>query len=168
VVLQLKTPGFNMLGKIVPEADATIIRKSYAQQRLVFTNGCFDILHVGHIRYLRAAKELGDILVVGLNGDDSVRQLKGPDRPINSEADRAEILAALAVVDHVVIFQEMRVSRLITLLRPDLYVKGGDYSVDSLDRSEVDALRSVGAEIKIVPLVPGRSTTRLIEAIQNT
>jgi|SRR5580700_6206507 len=157
-----------MLGKIVPEAEAAIIRKSYAQQRVVFTNGCFDILHVGHIRYLTAAKQLGDILVVGLNGDDSVRQLKGSGRPINSEADRAEILAALAAVDHVVIFPEMRASRLITLLRPDFYVKGGDYSIDGLDRSEVDALRSVGAEIKIVPLVPGRSTTRLIEAIQNT
>ncbi len=168
MVLQLENAGFNMLGKIVPEAEAAIIRKSYAQQRVVFTNGCFDILHVGHIRYLTAAKQLGDILVVGSNSDDSVRQLKGPGRPINSEADRAEILAALAVVDHVVIFQEMRASRLITLLRPDFYVKGGDYSIDSLDRSEVDALRSVGAEIKIVPLVPGRSTTRLIEAIQNT
>jgi D-glycero-beta-D-manno-heptose 1-phosphate adenylyltransferase len=168
VVLQLKTRFFNMLGKTVPEANAAVIRKSYAEQRVVFTNGCFDILHVGHIRYLTAAKQLGDILVVGLNSDDSVRQLKGPDRPINSEADRAEILAALAVVDHVVIFQELRVSRLVTLLKPDLYVKGGDYSIDSLDPGEVDALRSVGAEIKIVPLVPGRSTTRLINAIQNT
>ena len=157
-----------MLGKIVPEAEAAIIRKAYAEQRLVFTNGCFDILHVGHIRYLTAAKQLGAILVVGLNSDDSVHQLKGPDRPINSEADRAEILAALAVVDHVVVFEELRVSRLVTLLKPDLYVKGGDYSIDSLDRGEVDALRSVGAEIKIVPLVPGRSTTRLINAIQNT
>jgi D-glycero-beta-D-manno-heptose 1-phosphate adenylyltransferase len=157
-----------MLGKIVPEAEAAVIRKTYTEQRLVFTNGCFDILHVGHIRYLTAAKQLGDILVVGLNSDDSVRQLKGPDRPINSEADRAEILAALAVVDHVVVFQEVRVVRLVTLLKPDLYVKGGDYSVDSLDRGEVDALRSMGAEIKIVPLVPGRSTTGLINAIQNT
>jgi D-glycero-beta-D-manno-heptose 1-phosphate adenylyltransferase len=157
-----------MLGKIMPEAEAAVIRKAYAEQRLVFTNGCFDILHVGHIRYLTAAKQLGDILVVGLNSDDSVRQLKGPDRPINSEADRAEILAALNAVDHVVIFQEPRVSRLVTWLKPDLYVKGGDYSVDSLDRGEVDALRSVGAEIKILPLVPGRSTTRLINAIQNT
>jgi D-glycero-beta-D-manno-heptose 1-phosphate adenylyltransferase len=168
MVLQLKTPVFSMLEKIVPEAEAAIIRKVCAEQRLVFTNGCFDILHVGHIRYLTAAKQLGDILVVGLNSDDSVRQLKGPDRPINSEADRAEILAALAVVDHVVIFEEMRVSRLVTLLKPDLYVKGGDYSVDSLDRGEVEALRSVGAEIKIVPLVPDRSTTRLINAIQKT
>jgi D-glycero-beta-D-manno-heptose 1-phosphate adenylyltransferase len=157
-----------MLGKIVLEAEAAIIRKTYAERRLVFTNGCFDILHVGHIRYLTAAKQLGDILIVGLNSDDSVRQLKGPDRPINSEADRAEILAALAVVDHVVIFQELRVTRLVTLLKPDLYVKGGDYSIDSLDPGEVDALRSVRAEIKIVPLVPGRSTTRLINAIQNT
>jgi rfaE bifunctional protein nucleotidyltransferase chain/domain len=168
VVLQLKTPVFNMLDKIVPEADAAIIRKAHAQQRIVFTNGCFDLLHVGHVRYLTAAKQLGDILVVGLNSDASVRQLKGADRPINPEADRAEILAALTVVDHVVIFADMRVSRLITILRPDLYVKGGDYSVDSLDRGEVDALRSVGAEIKILPLVPGRSTTRLIEAIQKT
>jgi D-glycero-beta-D-manno-heptose 1-phosphate adenylyltransferase len=157
-----------MLDKIVPEADAAKIRKTYVEQRLVFTNGCFDILHVGHVRYLTAAKQLGDILMVGLNSDKSVRQLKGTDRPINSEADRAEVLAALAVVDHVVIFEDMRVSRLVTLVRPDLYVKGGDYSIDSLDRNEVDALRSVGAEIKIVPLVPGRSTSRLIEAIQKT
>jgi rfaE bifunctional protein nucleotidyltransferase chain/domain len=157
-----------MLGKIVVEAEAAIIRKTYAEQRIVFTNGCFDLLHVGHVRYLAAAKQLGDILVVGLNSDASVRQLKGPDRPINSESDRAEVLAALAVVDHVVIFHEMRVSRLVTILRPDIYVKGGDYSVDNLDRGEVDALRSVGAEIRIVPLVPGRSTTRLIEAIQRT
>ena len=157
-----------MLGKIVPEAEAAIIRKSHAPRRIVFTNGCFDLLHVGHVRYLTAAKQLGDILVVGLNSDASVRQLKGADRPINPEADRAEILAALTVVDHVVIFADMRVNRLITILRPDLYVKGGDYSVDSLDRGEVDALRSVGAEIKILPLVPGRSTTRLIEAIQKT
>jgi len=158
-----------MLDKIVPEAEAAIIRKAHAQQRIVFfTNGCFDLLHVGHVRYLTAAKQLGDILVVGLNSDASVRQLKGADRPINPEADRAEILAALTVVDHVVIFADMRVNRLITALRPDLYVKGGDYSVDSLDRGEVDALRSVGAEIKILPLVPGRSTTRLIEAIQKT
>ena len=137
-------------------------------KRVVATNGCFDVLHVGHVRYLTAAKQLGDILVVGLNSDASVRQLKGADRPINPEADRAEILAALTVVDHVVIFADMRVNRLITILRPDLYVKGGDYSVDSLDRGEVDALRSVGAEIRILPLVPGRSTTRLIEAIQKT
>jgi D-glycero-beta-D-manno-heptose 1-phosphate adenylyltransferase len=157
-----------MLGKIVPEPDAAIIRKTYAQQRIILTNGCFDLLHVGHVRYLSAAKQLGDILVVGLNSDASVRQLKGADRPINSEADRAEILAALTVVDHVVVFAEMRVSRLINILRPDLYVKGGDYSVDSLDPGEVDALRSVGAEINILPLVPGRSTTRLIEAIQKT
>jgi D-glycero-beta-D-manno-heptose 1-phosphate adenylyltransferase len=157
-----------MLGKIVPEAEAAIIRKTHAPLRIVFTNGCFDLLHVGHVRYLTAAKQLGDILVVGLNSDTSVRQLKGADRPINPEADRAEILAALTVVDHVVIFADMRVNRLITILRPDLYVKGGDYSVDSLDRGEVDALRSVGAEIKILPLVPGRSTTRLIEAIQKT
>jgi rfaE bifunctional protein nucleotidyltransferase chain/domain len=157
-----------MLGKIVPEPEAAIIRNAYAHQRIVFTNGCFDLLHVGHVRYLTAAKQLGDILVVGLNSDASVRLLKGADRPINPESDRAEILAALTAVDHVVIFPEMRVTRLVSSLQPDMYVKGGDYSVDSLDQGEVEALKSVGAEIKILPLVPGRSTTQLIEAIQKT
>jgi rfaE bifunctional protein nucleotidyltransferase chain/domain len=155
-----------MLSPILVEAEAPLLRKTYAQQRLVFTNGCFDLIHVGHVRYLSSAKQLGDILVVGLNSDASVRSLKGQGRPLNSETDRAEVLAALKPVDHVVIFNEMRVDRLVSLLRPDIYVKGGDYTIDTLDRGEVEALRAAGTEIKILPLVPGRSTTRLIEAIQ--
>src|SRR6201987_6552444 len=155
-----------MLGKIVPEADAAVIRKSYAEQRVVFTNGCFDILHVGHVRYLAAARQLGDILVVGLNSDDSVRELKGAGRPLNSEEDRAEVLAALEAVDHVIVFGEKRVSNLVRELAPDVYAKGGDYTADSLDPDEVAVLREIGAKIEILPLVPGKSTTRLFQTIR--
>jgi D-glycero-beta-D-manno-heptose 1-phosphate adenylyltransferase len=155
-----------MLSAILAETEASLLREIYSQRRLVFTNGCFDLIHVGHVRYLTSAKQLGEILVVGLNSDASVRRLKGEGRPLNSEADRAEVLAALKPVDHVVIFNETRVDSLVTGLRPDIYVKGGDYTIDTLDRSEVAALSAAGAEIKILPLVPGRSTTRLIEAMQ--
>jgi rfaE bifunctional protein nucleotidyltransferase chain/domain len=156
-----------MLSPILAESDASHLREFYSQRRLVFTNGCFDLIHVGHVRYLVSAKRLGDILVVGLNSDPSVRSLKGEGRPLNSETDRAEVLAALKPVDHVVVFNETRVDHLVTDLQPDIYVKGGDYSIDTLDRNELAALNAAGAEIKILPLVPGRSTTRLIEAIQN-
>jgi rfaE bifunctional protein nucleotidyltransferase chain/domain len=132
---------------------------------LVFTNGCFDILHVGHVRYLEAARGLGDLLVVGVNSDASVRALKGPHRPINSERDRAEVLAALAAVAYVVIFDEPRVSQLVEEIRPAVYAKGGDYTVESLNPEEVAALTRIGAEMRILPLVPGKSTTNLIRAI---
>jgi len=132
-------------------------------QRLVFTNGCFDLLHVGHVRYLQAARALGDALVVAVNGDASVRTLKGPTRPVNPEQDRAEVLAALACVDAVTIFHEERVSDLVRAIRPHLYAKGGDYTVESLDAGERAALEEVGAEIRLLPLVPGKSTTRILE-----
>jgi len=132
-------------------------------QRLVFTNGCFDLLHVGHVRYLQAARALGDALVVAVNGDVSVRTLKGPTRPVNPEQDRAEVLAALACVDAVTIFHEERVSDLVRAIRPHLYAKGGDYTVESLDAGERAALEEVGAEIRLLPLVPGKSTTRILE-----
>lgn len=128
-------------------------------QRLVFTNGCFDLLHVGHVRYLQAARALGEALVVAVNGDDSVRQLKGPSRPVNTEVDRAEVLAGLACVDFVVIFQSLRVDELIRTVKPHVYAKGGDYTIESLDAGERNALESIGAQIKILPLVPGKSTT---------
>jgi rfaE bifunctional protein nucleotidyltransferase chain/domain len=134
-----------------------------AEKRLVFTNGCFDLLHVGHVRYLQQARGLGDALLVAVNGDASVRALKGPSRPINSEADRAEVLAALACVDHVIIFHEERVTELVRTIRPQVYAKGGDYTVESLNPEEVAALREVGAEICILPLVAGKSTTSTIE-----
>ena len=137
-----------------------------AGQRLVLTNGCFDLLHVGHVRYLQQARALGDFLSVAVNGDESVRSLKGAGRPLNSENDRAEILAALDCVDFVTIFPALRATEVIKALRPAIYVKGGDYTLESLDPEEVTALDEVGAEIKTLPLVPGRSTSRLIERMQ--
>ena len=132
-------------------------------RRLVFTNGCFDLLHVGHVRYLQEARALGDALLVALNGDESVRALKGPTRPINNEQDRAEVLAALACVDFVALFHTPRVTEVIRAVRPHLYAKGGDYTVDSLDPGERAALEEAGTEIRILPLVPGKSTTATIE-----
>jgi rfaE bifunctional protein nucleotidyltransferase chain/domain len=152
--------------KILPESEAANLREKYAPEQIVFTNGCFDILHVGHVRYLQAAKELGDRLVVGLNSDQSVQALKGIGRPINNEADRAEILAALAAVDHVIIFNDPRVTALVKELRPHIYAKGGDYTIDSLNPEELASLREAGAQIKLLPLVPGKSTTALLHAIQ--
>ena len=131
-------------------------------RRLVFTNGCFDLLHVGHVRYLQAARALGDALLVAVNGDESVRALKGPSRPINSEQDRAEVLAALACVDFVTVFHTPRVTEVLREVRPQVYAKGGDYTVESLDPGERAALAETGTEIRILPLVPGKSTTATI------
>ncbi|MDQ3115022.1 MAG: adenylyltransferase/cytidyltransferase family protein [Verrucomicrobiota bacterium] len=132
-------------------------------RKLVLTNGCFDLLHVGHVRYLRQAAEFGDALAVAVNGDESVRALKGPGRPLNGADDRAEVLAALECVDFITIFPAMRATEVIEAVRPGIYVKGGDYTLESLDAEEVAALKKAGAEIKTLPLVPGKSTTRLIE-----
>jgi len=135
-------------------------------RQLVLTNGCFDLLHVGHVRYLQEAAELGDFLAVAVNGDESVEALKGPGRPLNCAEDRAEVLAALECVDFVVIFPALRATHVIEAVRPAIYVKGGDYTLESLDREEVAALKKVGAEIKALPLVPGKSTSRLIERLR--
>jgi len=132
-------------------------------QRLVFTNGCFDLLHVGHVRYLQAARALGEALVVAINGDDSVRALKGEGRPVNGELDRAEVAAALACVDFVTIFQAVRVTELHQTVKPHVYAKGGDYTVASLDPGERAALEAAGARIEILPLVPGKSTTATLK-----
>jgi len=137
-----------------------------ARRRLVLTNGCFDLLHVGHVRYLEQARELGDVLAVAINGDESVRALKGVGRPLNSEADRAEVLAALECVDFVTIFPALRATRVIEAVRPAIYVKGGDYTPEGLDPEEVAALKGAGAEIKILRLVPGKSTSSLIKRAQ--
>ncbi|KAB2647343.1 MAG: adenylyltransferase/cytidyltransferase family protein [Verrucomicrobia bacterium] len=154
--------------KILSVADLVHQRAALAAQgrRLVFTNGCFDLLHVGHVRYLQAARALGDALVVAVNGDASVRALKGPTRPVNAEQDRAEVLAALGCVDFVVRFGAERVTELVRAIRPDLYAKGGDYTVASLDPGERAALEEVGAEIRILPLVPGKSTTGTLERMR--
>lgn len=131
-------------------------------RRLVFTNGCFDILHAGHVRYLQQARNLGDALLVALNGDESVRALKGAGRPLNDQDDRAEVLCALGCVDYVTIFPEVRATNVLRAVKPQIYAKGGDYTPDSLDREEVEMLRQIRAEIEILPIVPGRSTTALI------
>ncbi|MEI6561826.1 MAG: adenylyltransferase/cytidyltransferase family protein [Verrucomicrobiota bacterium] len=153
-------------GKIVTAEELARVRDALADggRKLVFTNGCFDLLHVGHVRYLQAARALGDALVVAVNGDDSVRALKGPTRPINPEADRAEVLAALECVDYVVIFPEVRITRLFLTVRPQIYAKGGDYTPDTLDKGERAVIDEAGSEIRILPLVPGRSTTNILAA----
>jgi rfaE bifunctional protein nucleotidyltransferase chain/domain len=139
-----------------------------AGKKLVATNGCFDLLHVGHVRYLQAARALGDFLAVGLNGDRSVRELKGTGRPVTAESDRAEVLAALECVDLVTIFPEMRATQFITAIRPAIYVKGGDYSSETLDEEERAVLKEIGAEIRIIPFEAGYSTSRLLEQICKT
>ncbi len=136
-----------------------------AGKRIVATNGCFDLLHVGHVRYLKAARKLGDFLVVGLNGDDSVRQLKGSRRPLNNERDRAEIVAALDCVDFVAIFPELRATQFLLAAQPTIYAKGGDYTATTLDAEERAVLEKLGAEIKILPFEAGYSTSRFLEEI---
>ena len=134
-------------------------------KRLVATNGCFDILHTGHVTYLDAARQQGDALLVGLNNDASVRQLKGEKRPINSEDDRAAVLAALQAVDAVCIFPELRATRFLALAQPDIYVKGGDFTVEQLPKEERDIVASSGGRIVMLGFVPGRSTTALQEKL---
>jgi rfaE bifunctional protein nucleotidyltransferase chain/domain len=135
-------------------------------RKLVFTNGCFDLLHVGHVRYLQAARALGDALLVAINGDESVRVLKGEGRPLNREADRAEVVAALECVDNVVVFPEVRATAVLEKIRPAIYVKGGDYKIDSLHGEERAVLEKIGAQIRILPFEPGYSTSTLCEKIR--
>jgi rfaE bifunctional protein nucleotidyltransferase chain/domain len=155
--------------KIITLAELTLEAEAFRRtgRKLVLTNGCFDLLHIGHVRYLCAARELGDALAVAVNGDVSVRVLKGAGRPLNNEDDRAEVLAALSCVDFVTVFPEVRVTSVIDAVRPAIYVKGGDYAPETLDEEERAALTRAGSEIRILPLVPGRSTSRLVDRIQH-
>ena len=136
-------------------------------RKLVVTNGCFDLLHAGHVTYLEQAASHGDVLLVGCNGDQSVRELKGPSRPLNAEADRALVLAALASVGAVAIFPEKRAVNFLRLARPDVYVKGGDYTPETLVADEREAVESAGGEIAIISFVPGKSTTSIIERMND-
>ena len=136
-----------------------------AGKKIAATNGCFDLLHVGHVRYLQAARALGDLLVVGLNGDRSVVELKGEGRPITPERDRAEILAALECVDLVTVFPEVRASKFLAAVRPAVYVKGGDYAPQTLDQEELAILKDIEAAIRLIPFEAGYSTSGLIEQI---
>lgn len=157
-----------MKKKIVDAGELSALAKEMRDngRKLVLTNGCFDLLHVGHVRYLQAARDLGDALAVAINGDESVRALKGEGRPLNSETDRAEVIAALECVDHVIIFAEVRSTELLEKVRPAIYVKGGDYTKETLHAEERAALERAGAEIRILPFAKGHSTSSLIEKIK--
>lgn len=151
--------------KIVSRADLIIRRREWKDNRrsVVFTNGCFDLLHPGHVRLLEQARGLGDVLVVGLNSDRGVRRLKGDGRPLVPEAERAELLAALAAVDAVTIFDEPTPRELLAALLPDVLVKGGDWGLDQIvGRAEVEA---AGGRVAVVPYIEGYSTSALIAKI---
>lgn len=152
--------------KLVHSWDETLAWRAQAAkngQRVVLTNGCFDLLHRGHISYLHESARQGDLLLVALNSDASVRALKGEGRPIHNELDRAYAIAALRCVDAVFIFQGPRLDREIAQLAPEVYTKAGDYTLDTLDRGEREALEAAGTRICLMPFVAGHSTTQLIE-----
>lgn len=152
--------------KLVEKKDIEkLIDKLKAKnKKTVMTNGCFDILHAGHVRYLNKSKALGDVLIVGLNSDKSVKQLKGDSRPINNEQDRAEVLSALEAVDYIIIFDEISPTKLLELVKPDIYTKGADYTVETLP--EAKTVLGYGGEIKFIELVEGKSTTKIIDKIK--
>ena len=152
------------LHKILTAEDVTRFREDNKDKKIVFTNGCFDILHVGHKRYLQQAATLGDLLIVGVNSDDSVRRLKGPDRPVNTEQDRAEMLSALGFIDYVVIFEEDTPYELIKKIQPDVLVKGGDYKPEEVVGRDIVEAR--GGRLELIQFVDGKSTTRIIEKIK--
>ena len=154
--------------KLLSLADAVVWREQLRRQgrRVVLTNGVFDLLHTGHLYYLQKARALGDALIIALNADASVRALKGPTRPVQDEFQRAYALAALTCVDAVVIFREPRLTAEIRALRPDLYTKAGDYTLEKLNPEERAALEAVGARIEFMPFLPGFSTTALIARIK--
>ncbi|MEI6054929.1 MAG: D-glycero-beta-D-manno-heptose 1-phosphate adenylyltransferase [Lentisphaerota bacterium] len=136
-------------------------------KKLVMTNGCFDILHRGHVTYLMKARELGDALVLAINSDSSVRELKGPNRPVTNENDRAFILASLMFIDAVVIFRSKRCEGIINEIKPDIYVKGADYNLHTMDQTERSVLEDVGSKIEFISFVDGYSTTSIIKKMSN-
>ena len=135
-------------------------------KKIVFTNGCFDIIHAGHVRYLTTAKNFGDVLIVGLNTDESVKRLKGDSRPINNQFDRAEVLLGLKAVDHVIFFGEQTAENLIAEVKPNVYVKGGDYTLETLPEAKI--VQRFGGRVELVNLVAGHSTTNIVEKILAT
>ena len=157
----------NFRDKIIAWEKLPEWRKAFraSEKKLVVTNGCFDILHLGHVTYLETARNFGGALLVGVNGDDATRQLKGAGRPVNSETDRAAVLAALESVSAVCIFAEATAVKFLEPAQPDIYVKGGDYTLETLNQDERRAVESAGGNIKIIPFVPGKSTTALLEKI---
>lgn len=136
-----------------------------AGRKLVVTNGCFDLLHLGHVTYLETARNLGDALLIGLNSDSAVRELKGPGRPVNDQGDRAAVLAALESVNGVCLFNEATATRFLAHAQPDIYVKGGDYTLETINQQERRTVEGVGGRIVMIPFVPGKSTTALLKKI---
>lgn len=160
------------------ELFAILQRRQAAGERAVFTNGCFDLLHLGHVRYLQDARSLGDFLVLGLNSDESTRLLKGPGRPLVPEMERAEILAALTSLDYITIFSEPTANELVGLLRPAIYVKGGDYAMTQAGQAgraatpdvsrlpEAAIVQAYGGEVRLIPYLPHHSTSELIAKVK--
>ncbi len=162
-----QNPAVNFREKIIPWDELPAWRAALRSRgrTLVVTNGCFDLLHPGHVTYLEAARNLGEALLVGLNSDESVRQLKGQDRPVNSETDRAIVLSALASVDGVCIFREKSAARFLAVAQPNVYVKGGDYTVETMNPEERRLVEQGGGKVVVLPVVPGKSTTALLQKI---
>ncbi len=158
------------MGRVIKDSEIASSLAPYrgeatgAKSKIVSTNGCFDLLHVGHLRYLQAAKKLGDILIIALNSDASTRGLKGPSRPILPEDERAELLAGLACVDFVVLFDEPTPVKTLQKIHPDIHVKGGQYNKENLP--ETEALEAMGTDIQFLPMVEGRSTSWIIDKIR--
>src|SRR5690554_4526285 len=155
------------MGEVLSELDIRVQSEKWRVKKLkvVLTNGCFDLLHAGHLKTFREAKKLGDILVVGLNSDCSVKTIKGEQRPLIAQADRAQLVAALEPVDYVVIFDEPTVDSLLEMINPDIYVKGGDYTLESLPEKET--ILRLGIKVFFIPMVKGISTTEIINKIRN-
>lgn len=155
------------MGKVIKRSEIIQLTKKLKEDNktVVFTNGCFDILHIGHVRYLKESKNCGDVLIVGLNSDSSVKKIKGPSRPINNENDRAELLSELNCVDYVVIFDESSPKDLIDEFKPHIYTKGADYTLETLP--EKDVILKNNIKVEFITFVEGKSTTRILDTIKN-
>lgn len=155
------------MGQVINKKDiiSTVENLKKENKKIVFTNGCFDILHIGHVRYLKKSAQFGDILIIGLNSDGSVKRLKGETRPINNEQDRAELLSELGFVDYVVIFDEDTPEKLLDEIKPNIYTKGADYTIETLPEAKT-VLKNNG-KVEFISLVEGKSTTNVIKKIEN-
>lgn len=146
------------------EINALIKKLRSENKTIVFTNGCFDILHAGHVRYLKESKSKGDVLIVGLNSDSSIKKIKGENRPINNEQDRTEVLSALENVNYIIVFNETTPVKLLDKIKPDIYTKGADYTIETLP--EADTVIKNGGRVEFIKLVEGKSTTKIIDKIK--
>ena len=146
------------------EINALIKKLRSENKTIVFTNGCFDILHAGHVRYLKESKSKGDVLIVGLNSDSSIKKIKGESRPINNEQDRTEVLSALENVNYIIVFNETTPVKLLDKIKPDIYTKGADYTIETLP--EADTAIKNGGSVEFINLVEGKSTTKIIDKIK--